>query len=88
MLRQKREVAMTTGNRDSAAMLAYYMCWIFASSSAEDVRGITPKMSVSQLEPEFAFDGLRDTVLQMQVLQKIDHLRRPCVLAGVSTFAL
>ncbi|KAJ7502576.1 hypothetical protein B0H11DRAFT_1989200 [Mycena galericulata] len=71
-----REKAMTTGEPAPVAIIAHYMCWQFAANNLE----ITPTMIVEQLAREFAFDDLREAVLQMQEMQHRDPLKRPCLL--------
>ncbi|KAJ7765075.1 hypothetical protein DFH07DRAFT_955909 [Mycena maculata] len=74
IFRAQREVAMTTGDRETVAMLAHYLCWTLIERPAP---GLTPTMIVAQLAREFEFEGLRGAVLDMQERQNADPFRRP-----------
>ncbi|KAJ7121977.1 hypothetical protein C8R43DRAFT_1241306 [Mycena crocata] len=82
IFRGYRERAMTTGDPECVAMIAHFLCATFLSKPPAYFRGVTPKMIVAQLAREYAFDGLREAVLEMQELQNRDPLKRPPLVAN------
>ncbi|KAJ7466912.1 hypothetical protein FB451DRAFT_1178177 [Mycena latifolia] len=87
--RRHREVAMTTGDRDSIAKMAHFLCaaMMTTDTASHGVGLITSTMIVEQLAREFVFDDLREAVLEMQELQNRDPERRPPLLAAASPAA-
>ncbi|KAJ7202103.1 hypothetical protein GGX14DRAFT_157176 [Mycena pura] len=81
--RQARDTAMTTGDPNSVARIAHYLCACFLSGMVKDdsLRAIKPNSIVAQLAREFVLNDLRDLVLGMQRLQNKDPLRRPPLLS-------
>ncbi|KAJ6595423.1 hypothetical protein B0H10DRAFT_2089845 [Mycena sp. CBHHK59/15] len=84
LFRKCREKAMTTGDRQSVATMAHFLCWMTMDDKHIHARGATPNVIVGQLKKEYLFDELRTAVLEMQQRQNSDPFRRPCAFHGIT----
>lgn len=82
LFRKCREKAMTTGDRESIAIMTHFLIWMILAERW-DMRGaVTPQDILNQMKIEYNFDGLGAAVLEMQERTRRDPLiiKRPCVL--------
>ncbi|KAJ7657380.1 hypothetical protein DFH06DRAFT_1198093 [Mycena polygramma] len=79
--RKCREKAMATGDRQSIAVMAHFLCWTSMDDNFQ--RGVTPNVIVDQLK-EYLFDELHLAVTEMQQRQNMDPFRRPVLLSTMS----
>ncbi|KAF7376842.1 Condensin complex subunit 2 [Mycena sanguinolenta] len=83
--RECRELAMTTGDPSSVAIMAHYLCILLSTKNcSKDFEDITPNMIVAQFAREFGIDDLRQRVLVVQHIQDLDPLHRPPLLINAS----
>ncbi|KAF7358025.1 MYND-type domain-containing protein [Mycena venus] len=77
LFRKCREKAMATGDRQSIAIMAHFLCWMAIGHKPTLESGVTPNVIVGQLKKEYLFDELHLAVAEMQQLQNRDPFRRP-----------
>ncbi|KAJ7734875.1 hypothetical protein B0H16DRAFT_1892419 [Mycena metata] len=82
LFRQCREKAMTTGDKESIAAMAHFICWMALEHPAASRP--TAKAIVEQLKKEYQSDDLSRSVVEMQQKQDRDYYARPPLLAGMS----
>jgi hypothetical protein len=80
LFRKCREKAMATGDRQSVAVLAHFLCWMAIDHKHTIEKGATPDVIVGQLKKEYLFPELPLAVNEMQQRQNRDPLRRPYVV--------
>ncbi|KAJ7035902.1 hypothetical protein C8F04DRAFT_1233408 [Mycena alexandri] len=79
LFRQCREKAMTTGDKQSIAIMAHFICWMTLDNPRFHLAAI-----VEQLKKEYVFDELPRAIHEMQQRQNKDPFRRPPLLAQMS----
>ncbi|KAJ7713553.1 hypothetical protein B0H16DRAFT_1899476 [Mycena metata] len=79
LFRQYREKAMTTGDKQSIAIMAHFICWMTLDNPRFQLAAI-----VEQLKKEYVFDELPRAIYEMQQRQNKDPFRRPPLLAQMS----
>ncbi|KAF8176860.1 hypothetical protein K438DRAFT_1939216 [Mycena galopus ATCC 62051] len=84
LFRKCREKAMNTGDRQSIAIMAHFLCWMAIDHKNTIENGATPDVIVGQLQKEYLFDELHLAVTEMQQRQNRDPLKRPVLLSGMS----
>ncbi|KAJ6468105.1 hypothetical protein C8R47DRAFT_1151819 [Mycena vitilis] len=84
LFRKCREKAMTTGDRQSIAVMAHFLCWMTMEDQRFVGKGATPNVIVAQLKKEYSFDELPLAVAEMQQRQNRDPFKRPVLLSSMS----
>ncbi|KAJ6573485.1 hypothetical protein DFH09DRAFT_1151945 [Mycena vulgaris] len=84
LFRKCREKAVTTGDRQSVATMAHFLCWMTVDSQNFIEKGATSNAIVCQLKKEYAFDELHLAVKEMQRRQNLDPFKRPPLLFTMS----
>jgi hypothetical protein len=79
LFRKCREKAMATGDRQSVAVMAHFLCWMTMEDPNFISKGATSTAIVDQLKKEYKFDELHLAVNEMQRRQSLDPWRRPYV---------
>lgn len=79
LFRKCREKAMATGDRQSVAIMAHFLCWMFLDDKFVIEKGATANVIVGQLKKEYSFDELHLAVNEMQQRQNRDPFKRPYV---------
>ncbi|KAJ7502598.1 hypothetical protein B0H11DRAFT_1989279 [Mycena galericulata] len=82
LFRRYREIAMSTGLRESVGILTHYMSWYCAWKRLPTVK-VTESMIVAQLAREFDFAELREHVIFLQELQNEDPAWLPPLCHGI-----
>ncbi|KAJ7166146.1 hypothetical protein C8R46DRAFT_1275905 [Mycena filopes] len=85
LFRKCRDKAMTTGDKQSIAVMAHFICWMNWGARPE-AKPFVPeaKAIVTQLKQEYEFEELGKAVAEMQQRQNRDPFRRPPLLAGMA----
>ncbi|KAJ6594809.1 hypothetical protein B0H19DRAFT_1225818 [Mycena capillaripes] len=84
LFRKCREKAMTTGDRQSVAVMAHFLCWMSMDNQSVIEQGATTDVIVGQLKKEYLFDDLPLAVTEMQQRQNRDPFKRPILLSSMS----
>ncbi|KAJ7275080.1 hypothetical protein C8J57DRAFT_241085 [Mycena rebaudengoi] len=77
LFQKSREKAMTTGDRQSVAVMAHFLCWMTMEDKSVVGKGATANVIVGQMKKEYVFDELHLAVREMQQRQNRDPFKRP-----------
>ena len=77
LVRDAREKAMTTGDRETVAKLCHYaVWWCLAMRLDKDAENFCD-VAINRMGEEYEYPKLKDAVMELQRLQYQDPVRRP-----------
>ncbi|SJL05404.1 uncharacterized protein ARMOST_08771 [Armillaria ostoyae] len=84
LLRAARDKAMTTGDRHSAVLVCHHTVWFCLAKGYDKELGWDFKAMIDQMAREYEFPDLKKAMLELQMKQLRDPLRRPPLVQSLS----